>query len=35
LAAQSTSDASIGPADIGGFEEGEFETVPAGVTGPR
>jgi hypothetical protein len=25
LAAQSTSDASIGPADIGGFEEGEFE----------
>jgi hypothetical protein len=25
LAAQSTSDASIGPADIVGFEEGEFE----------
>jgi hypothetical protein len=25
LAAQSTSDASIGPAGIGGFEEGEFE----------
>ena len=25
MAAQSTSDAAIGPADIGGFEEGEFE----------
>ena len=25
MAAQSTSDASIGPADVGGFEEGEFK----------